>query len=43
MLLSFDSVPVERVAYGDLEHVNLTRDFLNDPERFMRHIMRADD
>lgn len=42
MLLSFDSVPIERVRYEDLEHVALTRDFLNDPDRFLRHIMHAD-
>jgi predicted ATPase len=37
-ILSFDSVPPERIAYADLEHVNLTRDFLNAPERFLRHL-----
>jgi predicted ATPase len=35
---SFDSAPIRRVAYRDLEHVSLTRDFLNDPEAFLRHL-----
>jgi len=37
-ILSFDHAPVERVAYEDLEHVKLTRDFLNRPEAFLRHL-----
>jgi predicted ATPase len=37
-ILSFDQVPIKLVAYKDLEHVNLTRDFLNDPEQFLRHL-----
>ena len=35
---SFDETPIRRVAYRDLEHVSLTRDFLNDPEAFLRHL-----
>jgi predicted ATPase len=35
---SFDTTPIGRVAYRDLEHVTLTRDFLNDPEAFLRHL-----
>lgn len=35
---SFDETPIRRVAYGDLEHVTLTRDFLNDPAAFLRHL-----
>lgn len=38
-LYSFDSTPIERTAYGDLEHVNLTRAFLNQPERYLRHLL----
>lgn len=37
-VLSFDEVPVRPVDYHDLEHVRLTRDFLNDPEQFLRHL-----
>jgi predicted ATPase len=35
---SFDESPLGPVAYDDLEHVALTRDFLNDPEAFLRHL-----
>jgi predicted ATPase len=35
---SFDQSPIRQVAYGDLEHVTLTRDFLNDPEAYLRHL-----
>ena len=37
-LLSFDASPLARVAYDDLEHVTLTRDFLRDPAAFLRHL-----
>lgn len=37
-IYSFDQSPVTRVPYESLEHVNLTRDFLRDPERFLRHL-----
>lgn len=30
--------PIAPVAYGNLEHVGLTRDFLADPESFLRHL-----
>ncbi|MCB9449941.1 MAG: AAA family ATPase [Anaerolineaceae bacterium] len=33
-LLNFDESPVRPVAYDDLEHVRLTRDFLNNPTAF---------
>ena len=35
---SFDDPPVHRVAWGDLEHVRLVRDFLNAPDAFLRHL-----
>jgi predicted ATPase len=37
-IYSFDRAPVRRVAYDELEHVRLTRDFLASPERFLRHL-----
>ncbi len=37
-ILSFDHTPVAPVAYTDLDHVNLTRDFLNNPDAFLRHL-----
>jgi predicted ATPase len=38
LILNFDQLPVQGVEYASLEHVNLTRDFLNDPEAFLRHL-----
>lgn len=35
---TFDQGPVAQVAYEDLEHVRLTRDFLADPPAFLRHL-----
>jgi predicted ATPase len=37
-IYSFDRTPVESVAYDELEHVVLTREFLRAPERYLRHI-----
>ena len=37
-ILSFDTAPVRRVSYEEVEHVTLTRDFLNNPEAFLRHL-----
>ncbi len=36
---SFDRPPIALVGYGELEHVNLTRDFLNEPQRFLQHLV----
>jgi predicted ATPase len=38
VILSFDTLPIKPVAYQDLEHVRLTRDFLDDPGAFLRHL-----
>lgn len=37
-IYSFDQAPATTVEYSDLQHVTLTRDFLNDPERYLRAI-----
>ena len=39
-IFSFDEPPVREVAYEALEHVRLTRDFLNAPERYLRRLVR---
>ncbi len=31
-IYSFDGAPVHEVGYQELEHVMVTREFLNDPE-----------
>jgi predicted ATPase len=35
-IYSFDRAPAARVPYDELEHVVLTREFLNAPERYLR-------
>lgn len=37
-IYSCDRAPLERVEYDDLDHVVITRDFLNARERFLRHL-----
>ncbi len=37
-ILSFDHVPPLTVGFDDLEHVKITREFLNNPEAFLRHL-----
>lgn len=37
-IVSFDELPPAPVAYDSLAHVSLTRDFLNDPARYLRHL-----
>lgn len=37
-ILSFDDPPLRPVQYRDLEHVNLTRDFLNNPEAYLNRL-----
>ncbi|MEQ8672405.1 MAG: AAA family ATPase [Aggregatilineales bacterium] len=38
-ILQFTDGEVEQVAYDDLEHVTITRSFLNDPQAYLRHLM----
>jgi len=38
VIITFDERPPSRVDYADLEHVRLTRDFLNGPDAFLRHL-----
>jgi predicted ATPase len=37
-IYSCDRAPIERVAFDELDHVLITRDFLNAPDRFLRHL-----
>jgi predicted ATPase len=41
-IYSFDTAPIERTDYADLEHVNLTRSFLTQPERYLRHLIERE-
>lgn len=37
-ILNFDEIPVRPVAWGELEHVTITRSFLNDPGAYLQHL-----
>jgi len=37
-IYNFDSHPVGEIAYEDVEHVSLTRAFLNNPNSFLKHL-----
>jgi predicted ATPase len=37
-VLSFDHAPLKYVSWETLEHVTLTRDFLNNPKGYLRHL-----
>lgn len=39
-ILQFTDGEIEQVAYDDLEHVTITRSFLNDPQAYLRHLMK---
>jgi predicted ATPase len=38
VIFSFDHARIQAVEYETLEHVRVTRDFLNHPELFLRHL-----
>jgi predicted ATPase len=38
VILSFDHAAIQQVQYNDLEHVKLTRAFLNDPLAYLNHL-----
>ena len=37
-ILSFDHTPIQPVPYETLEHVTITKTFLNDPEQYLRYL-----
>jgi predicted ATPase len=37
-LLNFDQTPVATIKYKELEYVNLLKDFLNNPQSFLKHL-----
>jgi predicted ATPase len=40
-IYSFDQAPAAVVPYAELEHVVLTKEFLNAPERYIRAVLKA--
>jgi predicted ATPase len=41
-LLSLDGGPIREVLYADTEHYKLTKQFLDSPERFLKHLFDED-
>ncbi len=37
-ILNFDEAPPQPIAWDDVEHVAITKAFLNNPESFLRHL-----
>src|SRR5213075_1800113 len=37
-IYSFDSIPIRPVSYEELDHVRITRAFLNAPDRYLRQV-----
>lgn len=37
-ILHFEDAQIQQTIYDDLEHVRLTRDFLQNPQAFLRHL-----
>ena len=42
-LLTLDSGPIREIAYTDTEHYKVTKQFLDSPERFFKHLFASDD
>ena len=42
-LLGLDDGPIHDVRYEDTEHYRLTKDFLDSPARFLKHLFAPDD
>jgi len=42
LILSCDGNPIDSVAFDDLEHVTITRDFLNNPPAYLKHLITSD-
>ncbi|HXW06974.1 MAG TPA: hypothetical protein VD833_17205 [Vicinamibacterales bacterium] len=43
VLFSLDGDAIQRVDYRETTHYLITRDFLNSPERFFKHLFETAD
>jgi predicted ATPase len=41
-IYTFDELPMRAIAYEETEHVRVTRAFLNDRERYLKHLLAAE-
>jgi len=39
-ILNFDASGINPIDYDDVEHVAVTRSFLENPQAYLRHLMR---
>jgi predicted ATPase len=37
-ILSFDAFSIEKVSWGHVQHVAITKAFLKDPESYLRYL-----
>ena len=37
-IYNFDGDTIHTIPYDEVEHVTITRDFLNNPQRFLKHL-----
>jgi predicted ATPase len=37
-ILNFDTLPIQPVEYHDIDHVALMKDFLNNPESYLKRL-----
>jgi len=37
-IYDFDSAPIQQINYDDVEHVQLTKSFLNNPDAYLQHL-----
>jgi hypothetical protein len=42
VLFSLDGDSIREIAYRETEHYRVTRDFLNSPERYFKHLLRGE-
>src|SRR5437773_1289691 len=42
VLFSLDGDSIREIAYRETEHYRVTRDFLNSPERYFKHLFRSE-
>jgi len=40
-ILSLDGGEIRRVEYQDVEHVRVTKDFLNNPQSFLKNLLES--
>ena len=41
VLFDLDGDTIQEIDYRETKHFLITRDFLNSPERFFKHLLRA--